>query len=298
MKKFDLSRSLLYIPAYNQKYILSALKSEADVLILDLEDSVPFSQKRNARKQLKEVSKSLSDFPGQVIIRINSIENESQVIEDLKSVNLNSIDGLMLPKVNNQEDLDYYEKMMFSCLGENSLYFIPIIETALAMFSLDTIARHSRVKSLAFGGEDYLTNIQGKYGKSNTIFDHARMQIILAAKAFGKKVIDTPFLALDDDMRFIDNIKQASELGFDGKQCIHPLQVKIVNQVMSPDEVEYKQSLKIISKINEAKTLGKGVAIFNGKMIGPPMVKRAKAIVQLYDLIEEKVNFHKRKYNK
>lgn len=288
MTKFDLMRSFLYVPAYNEKYVLSALQSEADVVILDLEDSVPFSQKEQARENLIKAIAESENFNGHIIVRLNSLEAQEQVLEDLKFIDIHSVDGFMLPKVNNVKDLVMYERLIDQQFGENDLYFIPLIETALVMLHLKEIAQFTRVKGLAFGGEDYITDLHGKHGKSKTIFEFARAQIVIAARAFNKIAIDTPFLALDDHVGFMNAIENANELGFDGKQCIHPSQLQRLNQALTPNEEEYKQSLKIVSKIDEAEEHGKGVVIFNGKMIGPPMVKRAQNVIKLYESIQMK----------
>ncbi len=288
MTKFDLMRSFLYVPAYNEKYLFSALKSEADVVILDLEDSVPFFQKKKARENVQKVTTNRSQFNGHIIVRLNSLEAHEQVLEDIKYINTEGIDGFMLPKVNNVNDLLYYEKLINQQLGKNELYFIPLIETASVMNHLTEIAEFPRVKGMAFGGEDYITDLHGKHGKSTTLFEFARVQIIIATRAFGKIAIDTPFLALDDYEGFMESVENAFHLGFDGKQCIHPSQIKRLNKALTPNEEEYKQSLKIKSEIDKAKKSGKGVAIFNGKMIGPPMVKRAKNIINLYESVHTK----------
>lgn len=288
MTKFDLMRSFLYVPAYNEKYLFSALKSEADVVILDLEDSVPFFQKKKARENVQKVTTNRSQFNGHIIVRLNSLEAHEQVLEDIKYINTEGIDGFMLPKVNNVNDLLYYEKLINQQLGKNELYFIPLIETASVMKHLTEIAEFPRVKGMAFGGEDYITDLHGKHGKSTTLFEFARVQIIIATRAFGKIAIDTPFLALDDYEGFMESVENAFHLGFDGKQCIHPSQIKRLNKALTPNEEEYKQSLKIKSEIDKAKKSGKGVAIFNGKMIGPPMVKRAKNIINLYESVHTK----------
>lgn len=288
MTKFDLMRSLLYVPAYNEKYLLSALKTEADVVILDLEDSVPYSKKGKARENLKKVSAESENFNGHIIVRLNSLEAHEHVLEDLKFIDIHSVNGLMLPKINNGNDLVMYEELIEQQFGKNNLYFIPLIETALVMLHLKEIAQYPRVKGLAFGGEDYITDMHGKHGKSATIFEFARAQIVIAARAFNKIAIDTPFLALDDHVGFMNAIENANELGFDGKQCIHPSQLLRLNQALTPNEEEYKQSLKIVSKIGEAEEQGQGVVVFNGKMIGPPMVKRAQNLIKLYESIQMK----------
>ena len=291
MVKFDLMRSYLYVPAYNQKYLTSALQSEADVLILDLEDSVPYSQKGKARETIQKLINEKTKFNGHIIVRLNSLDNEEQVLEDLKYININSIDGFMLPKVNHVDDIKTFENLIEKLLGKNDLYFIPLIETSLVMYHLKDIAAYSCVKGLAFGGEDYITDLHARHGKSTAIFDYARVQIINAARAYGKIAIDTPYLALDDHIGFMSSLENASELGFDGKQCIHPSQLGRLNQTLTPNKIEYEHSLKIVSKIAEAKHSGKGVIIFNGKMIGPPMVKRAENIIKLYESIQEKNRF-------
>ncbi|WP_413364919.1 HpcH/HpaI aldolase/citrate lyase family protein [Lysinibacillus sp. 3P01SB] len=291
MNKLKLTRSFLYVPAYIESYIDSALASDTDVIILDLEDSVPFFKKEKARKNILNNLLKLSLFKGQIIVRINNLENETEVKKDLNYLKDLQFEGIMLPKINVIEDLEKYDALISEMLNKEDLYYIPLIETALSMIHLDSITKFSKVEGLAFGGEDYITDLQGKHGKTTILFDYARIQIVIAAKAYQKIAIDTPFLALDEHIEFVESVKKASELGFDGKQCIHPSQIHRVNEILTPHEDEYHQAVKIVSKINEAEEKGKGVAIFNGKMIGPPMVKRAKKLITIYEKIKEKSRY-------
>lgn len=285
--KYNLFRSLLFVPAYSERYIKSAFKSETDVVILDLEDSVPISMKNQARENISNIEKYIGAFSGQVIIRINELTDQNEVVKDIKSIN-QYIDGLMLPKIINVDDIYRYETFVRREIENNKLYFIPLIENAKVLFQLENILMNANVRGIAFGGEDFITDINGLHGEESRVFNYPRAQMVIAAKAYGKLVIDTPFLKIDDFAGVERTSVIARELGFDGKLSIHPLHSKKINQIFSPSIEELIHAKKILKLIKDSNLFGKGVAMIDGKMVGPPMEKRARKIVEMDEQIKIK----------
>ncbi len=285
-------RSMLFVPAYNKKFLDSALRKNADALILDLEDSVPEVYKADAREILHEYLKK-EEFQNRVIfIRLNPIES-GLLLEDLEvSMNTN-VNGFVLSKIYTNEDIQYYDNLISKYeenheIKKGHFKFLPLIETTSAVLDVYNIAKASdRIIGLAFGGEDFLNDLHGIHGEPPRTFDYPRAKIALAARSAGVLPIDTPYLDLHDDDGFIKEESVSFEMGFAGCMLIHPSQIGLANSCFMPCEEEVEKSRRIFAAIREAEKKGSGVAMLDGKMIGPPMRKRAEKVLELIKLVGE-----------
>lgn len=285
-------RSMLFVPAYNKKFLDSALRKNADALILDLEDSVPEVYKADAREILREYLKK-EEFQNRVIfIRLNPIES-GLLLEDLEvSMNTN-VNGFVLSKIYTNEDIQYYDNLISKYeenheIKKGHFKFLPLIETTSAVLDVYNIAKASdRIIGLAFGGEDFLNDLHGIHGEPPRTFDYPRAKIALAARSAGVLPIDTPYLDLHDDDGFIKEESVSFEMGFAGCMLIHPSQIGLANSCFMPCEEEVEKSRRIFAAIREAEKKGSGVAMLDGKMIGPPMRKRAEKVLELIKLVGE-----------
>ena len=285
-------RSMLFVPAYNKKFLDSALRKNADALILDLEDSVPEVYKADAREILREYLKK-EEFQNRVIfIRLNPIES-GLLLEDLEvSMNTN-VNGFVLSKIYTNEDIQYYDNLISKYeenheIKKGHFKFLPLIETTSAVLDVYNIAKTSdRIIGLAFGGEDFLNDLHGIHGEPPRTFDYPRAKIALAARSAGVLPIDTPYLDLHDDDGFIKEESVSFEMGFAGCMLIHPSQIGLANSCFMPCEEEVEKSRRIFAAIREAEKKGSGVAMLDGKMIGPPMRKRAEKVLELIKLVGE-----------
>jgi len=296
-KKY-LLRSMLFVPTYKKKFLDKALQTDADALILDLEDSVPNIFKQEARLNVREYLEQ-GRFKGvQVFVRLNSIESEL-LLEDLKYVLHNDIDGFMLSKIYTQDDMIYYDKLITQLESENNsaeghFKFIPLIETTSAVMDVYNIAKVSkRTIALAFGGEDFLNDLEGLHGDPPRAFDYPRAAIAIAARAAGIEPIDTPYLAIRDYEGFVKEETISFELGYAGCLVIHPEQIELANICFTPRAEEVELSKQIIKCIEESKEMGSGVAMLGNKMIGPPMEKRARKVIDKMELIRNKSKLYK-----
>lgn len=281
-----LLRSMLYIPGYKERYLTNVDSLNADAIIFDLEDSVPVIYKEKARENLRYFFNNHQNHRSRFFVRLNSIESK-MLLEDLKYVMLDSVDGFMLTKIYTENDMVYYDKLFSQLENDNGFYngkfkFVPLIETASAVLDSYKIARSTkRNVALAFGGEDFLTDIVGFHGNPPKGLDYARSHIALAARSAGIIPIDTPYLKVKDIDGFNEEERLSFEIGFGGCQCLHPMQVKYANICFWPTEDELREAKLIVDAIDESSSKGSGVAMFEGRMIGPPMEKRARNIINL-----------------
>lgn len=290
---YTLLRSLLFVPAYSTKFIDSGLKTDADAIILDLEDSVPIKYKREARATIKKYVENKKFKGKQVFVRLNSIDSKL-LFNDLEYVLAKDIDGFMISKVQTAADLNYYDKLITQLEHEHDIQlghfkFLPLIETASAVLDVFNIARSTnRNIALCFGGEDFLQDIQGLHGTPPRAFDYPRAQIALAARSAGILPIDTPFLNFRDKKGFLEEEETSFEMGFAGVLLIHPSQISLANECFMPAEQEIERSYEIINAIEAAEKTGSGVALLEGAMIGPPMRKRAEKVISMVNLLKDK----------
>ena len=287
-----LLRSMLFVPAYRRKFIDSALKTNADALIIDLEDAVPFEYKADARVILKEYILNGAFRDKKVFVRLNAIESK-MLFEDIEVVLYEDIAGVMLTKVYSEEDMIYYDKLFAQFEQEKGLEvghfkFLPLIETTAAVLNVYSIAKASkRTIAVCFGGEDFLNDLEGLHKEPPRTFDYPRATIAIAARAAGVLPIDTPYLALDNQEGFIKEEKISFEMGFAGALLIHPKQIELAHECFMPEEDEITRSIEIGKAIQEAEKTGSGVAMLNGKMIGPPMRKRAQKVLHIVELAKK-----------
>ena len=287
-----LFRSLLFVPAYRKKFIDSALKTDADALIIDLEDAVPLEYKADARVILKEYILGGCFSARQVFVRLNSIESR-MLFEDIETILHPDIAGVMLTKVYSADDMIYYDKLFTQYeqekgLEEGHFKFLPLIETTAAVLNVYEIAAATtRTIAICFGGEDFLNDLEGLHKVPPRTFDYPRAQIAIAARAAGILPIDTPFLDLHNEEGFINEENISFEMGYAGALLIHPKQIPLAHSCFVPKEDEVQRSEAIVAAIKEAEKTGSGVAMLNGKMIGPPMRKRAEKVLRIMELIEK-----------
>lgn len=288
-------RSLMFVPGHNLKLMNSAIKSEADILLVDLEDSVqPKSNKQVARDNIVDfVSKSKFDnfhiFP-----RVNDRES-GELLKDITQLTIDGIDGFMYPKAKTGEDIYFFDKLLETIEYEKgfeigTFKIIALIETASAVLHAEEICKASkRVIAIAFGNEDYLTDIQGiNDEEASTIFT-ARSLIAIAARSQNIIPIDTVHIKVHDLEDLEYNLKIAKKLGFEGMLVLHPKELELVHKYFSPTEEEVKAAKEMVNAFEESQKKGVGVAIVNGKFVGPPLVKNAYNVLNKHNKIEEKI---------
>jgi citrate lyase subunit beta/citryl-CoA lyase len=279
----------MFVPGFTRKFLDKAIGFNADALLLDLEDSVPVPCKDDARIFIREYLDG-DKFPQQVFIRVNDIDS-GMLTKDLEAVLHENTDGLMFTKVRDENDIIYFDKLLTQY--EHNLGFpigkfkmLPLIEMGSAILRAHQIATASpRMIGLAFGGEDYLTDLDGLHKEHGTSLIVPRSLIVIAARSAHLDVLDTPYLDIRNIEGFRKEVEQARELGFSGQLLLHPTQIEITNEVFSPSVDEIAEARRIITAIQESSAQGQGTTLLDGKLVGPPMLKRAQKVLAKADRI-------------
>ena len=292
VNKAPLWRSLLYMPANNEKFIAKAQSRGADAIILDLEDSVAPDDKLKAREICENVIPELVNGPSDILVRINA--PLGLAVRDIEAVTQPGVKGLLLPKVESAGILVAMDELLTSLEGERGINIgqirtIPMLETPKALLSAKRIAGSiNRNIGLILGGEDFATSA-GLYPSAETL-SYPKIQMALAAKAAGLMplgILDTVADFSDADYMF-EIAKKSANFGFEGATCIHPTMVDALNRGFSPTQEEVNEALLIIRVMEDAWKKNHGAAQIDGKMVDMPVYKRAKALVRREKLIDEK----------
>lgn len=293
MKEY-LMRSLLFVPAHNQKLMDSATKVDADVLLFDIEDSVqPIENKQIARNLVVEmVKKGL--FKGKTIFpRINDRES-GQLLRDVTELTIDGIEGFMYPKAKNGDDIYFFDKLLETIEYEKNIpvgtfKIIPLIETASAVLNAQDICNSSpRVVAIAYGSEDFIADLEGQHDLEHESLFVPRNLIAMAARACKVIPIDTVHVRVKDLEDLENNLILSKKLGYEGMLCLNPIELPLVHRYFSPTEQDIYEAKEILRLDKEARENNQGVAIMNGKFVGPPFVLKANKILKKHNNINRK----------
>lgn len=281
--KDRLRRSRLYLPGNEPKYFINAGLHEPDGLILDLEDSVAPTQKDAAQILVRNALRSVNFYNAERMVRINQLPKG---LDDLKFIVPHNVHVILIPKCEAAEQVKEIEKEIDKLKKQydvkNDVYFMPIIESAKGVVKSYEIASASKYNSaLAIGLEDYTADIGTQRTEEGKESFYARTMVVNAARAAGIQPIDTVYSDITNMEGLRESVLEAKSLGFEGKGCIHPRQVKVVHEAFSPTESEIEKAKVIVNAFEEAEKKGLGVVSIGSKMIDAPVVKRAKKIISL-----------------
>ncbi|CAA0101183.1 HpcH/HpaI aldolase/citrate lyase family protein [Zhongshania aliphaticivorans] len=282
-------RSMLFLPAHVEKFVAKAHTRGADACILDLEDSVPLSQKAEARAMVAAGAQTIAAHNIGVLVRVNNDENN--LIADLDAVVNPSVAAIVLPKVNDAaivalvaERLDALEAKLGMRVGHT--YIIAQIEDVRALPNLDEIAvSSSRLLGMSLGSEDFSASAC-MAPIPETLFAPNQM-VAFACRRAGILPFGFPASIADysDAQAFARTVKLASQLGFVGAFCIHPSQAHMLNEGFSPSSEELEHATGLLAAFAEAEREGRGAFAYKGKMVDPPVVARAEELLRRADAI-------------
>jgi len=280
----QLFRSLIFVPGNNSKFLEKAKKLEADIVCFDLEDSVPDKEKKQARKLIKTVLKSHSEYFSSIFVRTNS-PISGKIPDDLKEIVQKGIDGIVIPKVNNVLELKRIEKNLQSLEKTRKLktiQIIPSIESAEGVVNTFSIASYSkRVSAVIFGVFDLLNDLRIEYTKDPEGSKYSRAKIPVDAKAAGVASIDAIWQDLKDIKGLEKDCKTGKSLGFTGKSLIHPDQISTTHKIFYPTQSEILWAEKVCKFYLESIKKGKGATTVEGKMVDEVHFKQAEAILNI-----------------
>lgn len=286
-----LMRSLLFVPAHNERLLESALKRDADVFLLDIEDSVqPAPNKQIARDNIKKYIIEGKFKNRKVFPRVNDRES-GHLLQDVYQLTIDGVEGFMYPKSQKGEDIYFFGKLLETIEFEKGIpqytfKIIALIETPGAVLNIQEICKAcpERLVAVAFGCEDYMTELGGKHDVEGSSIFAARSMIAMGAKANKVVPIDTVHIRVHDLEDLERNLIIGRNLGFEGMLVLNPKELPLVHQYYSPTEEEVAWATEMLTLSDEAVALGKGVAVKDNKFIGPPMVKMAKKILLKHQL--------------
>jgi citrate lyase subunit beta/citryl-CoA lyase len=281
--KDRLRRSRLYLPGNEPKYFVNAGLHNPDGVILDLEDSVSPIQKDAAQLLVRNALRSVDFYGGERMVRINQIPKG---LDDLKFIVPHNVHVILIPKCETAEQVIEIEKEVDRLKQlhkiKNNIYFMPIIESAKGVIKSFEIASASKNNcALAVGLEDYTADIGTQRTDAGKESFFARSMVVNAARAAGIQAIDTVYSDVFNMGGLRDSVFEAKSLGFEGKGCIHPRQIKVVHESYDPTKEENEKAKKIVLAFEDAEKKGLGVVSVGSKMIDPPVVKRAQKTIDL-----------------
>jgi citrate lyase subunit beta / citryl-CoA lyase len=288
-------RSVLAVPASNLGMAEKALASQADAVFLDLEDAVAPDEKAEARGKIVQVLQELDWGDRPTLYRSNALDTPyfyRDVIEVVEEAG-DRLDSILIPKVQRPEDLHVaatllYQTELSAGLEPGKIRIEGQIESARGLVSVDGIASATgRLMALHFGPGDFAASVRmpltsiGVMDEWDEVypghrFHYAMQRIVVAARAADLRAVDGPVADYRDEDGLRKSCLLARSLGFDGKWCIHPVQIETVNEVFQPTEEETEWAKKVLKAYEEASAAGRGAITLDGHMIDAASIRMAR----------------------
>ena len=315
-----INRSEQAVPGSNTRFMENAAKGDADVVFLDLEDSVAVDDKERARKQVIEALHDLDWSGRSVSVRINGLDTEYMYrdVVDVVEQAGDRLDLIMIPKVGTAGDVYAIDALVSGIEAAKRITkpigFELIIETALGMQNLHEIAAASpRIESLHFGVADYTASTQARtvsIGGANAeyhvltdpdeqgeravhwgdMWHYAIARIVVAARANGLRPVDGPFGDISDPAGYDAQARRSAALGCEGKWVIHPSQMDAAHAIFSPGVEELDKAQEILDAMTQAQLEGRGAVSLHGKMIDLASVRQAENLLNKAAAISAKAS--------
>ena len=280
----SLRRSSLSIPGNNMRMLAKGADSPADVVVPDLEDSVPPSEKESAREHIREALKSL-DFSGKErALRVNGLSTPF-AYRDLVLAVETGVEAVVIPKVESPQDIIFVDQILThlerDMKAESMVTIQVLIESARGVQAVDEISRASgRLTALIFGVGDYIANVGGasfdKIEEAESMLLYPRSRIVIAAASAGLDALDSVYLNFRDTEGLKIDAMRGFRMGFHGKWAIHPSQIDPINEVFTPTLDEFRKAKELVEAYEEAKAKGRGVIVIDNRMVDEANVVLAR----------------------
>ena len=278
-------RSALYMPGINQKAMDKALNLDCDAVVLDLEDAVEVSKKEDSRQLVIRQIENNDYGPRVVVVRVNDLGTKWGE-QDVAAVANLPIQAILVPKVSEIRDISRVVDLLNRLGSELPIWIM--VETPLAIININELARQPRVTALVMGTSDLVVDLCAEHLEKRQNISYALQRSIIAARAFGKKILDGVHL----DFRDLDSLRNVCRLGksmgFDGKTLIHPDQIPVANDAFSPSEAELDKAKRVIDAWRSAQTRGSGVVELDGTLVESLHVEEAKRLISFFSEISER----------
>jgi citrate lyase subunit beta/citryl-CoA lyase len=279
-------RSLLFVPGNKASMLEKALALRPDALVPDMEDSVPGAEKANARETIRSWLPRLAATGIPVIPRVNALDTD-WIEADLAAVVGAHVLGVSVGKVRAAADIAAISRLIADLerragLAIGTLRLLPWIETAEAIVDVSAICCASeRIVGVAFGGEDFTNDMGVERLEDDSQVAYARQALCVAARAARVLALDTPSFKLRDLAGLRDSSLRAKSIGFKGRFAIHPEHIDALNDCFSPSAQEVAHAERVVAAFEEAERRGRGSTSLDGWVIDVPVVKRARALLEL-----------------
>jgi citrate lyase subunit beta/citryl-CoA lyase len=284
-------RSFLFAPGNHARKVEKVFGCGADHVILDLEDAVAKAEKVATRAMVVEALKRPRSGGGYV--RVNAYDTEF-CYGDAAAIVGPWLDGIIFPMVESREQIIAFDWLIAGLERERGLPvggidIIPIVETGKGVAAAREIAAAgTRVKRLAFGAGDYTLDMNIEWSLGESELEHARAEVVLASRAAGIEApLDTVWVHIKDMDNLAKSATRARQLGFQGKMCIYPPQVAVVNQAFTPTEVEIAFARRVVEAFEKAEREGSSSIQLDGYFIDYPIVYKARRTLELVTAIEK-----------
>lgn len=288
MMNLSMIRTALFVPGNRPDRVDKAVRTIADAVIIDLEDAVPYTAKQEAREIAQ--GKILQYSDRNIFVRINALDSEF-IRDDLKKVAIENLSCIIVPKIETGNDIRQIDKHLFKeekrkGIEPGTISIIPLIESASAVENAFQIASiktdTNRLFTLAFGAADFTLDMGISMTKTGEELFYPRARIAIACRAANiMSPLDTPVMIDIKDTKTLEaDVKTARQLGFQGKLCIHPIQLETCNRLFSPTEEEIESAQKVVRAFDQAEAAGSAVFLMDGQFVDRPVVERSKRILQ------------------
>ena len=276
-------RSCLYMPGINTRALEKGKTLPADVLILDLEDSVAPEVKDQARSNIERAISARDFGHREVLVRINNLDTEWGR-NDLSMAVDAAADGLLAPKVTSGTDVHQLDAAMSDAGAPTDMGLWVMIEMPMAILNIGDIAaaaKSTRLCGLIMGTNDLAKETGAQFTADRAAFQTALGLTLNAARAYGIAAIDSVYNDINNDSGLMAECRQGRMLGFDGKTLIHPGHLAITNQVFSPDPEQIVWAQELITAFALPENQGQGVIKVNGKMAELLHLQQARRLVAI-----------------
>ncbi|HSQ17068.1 MAG TPA: CoA ester lyase [Anaerolineales bacterium] len=281
-------RALLYTPGDDLKKITKAAALGVDCLCMDIEDGVAFSRKAEARQTIVEALQALDFGRSERLVRINAVGSGMED-RDLQAIFTAGAhvrpDGVVLPKAETAGQVQWVSAQIAAAEARfgwpaGGIALIIQIETAPGLVNIrEVLSADPRLQAVIFGAEDLAASMGAKRTPAGWEVFYARGAVVAHAAAFDLQAIDMVYVDFHDQAGLEAEARQGAQMGYEGKQIIHPNQVAPVQQAFTPDEAEIAQARRVMEAFQQHDQAGRGAFALDGKMVDAPIVKAAARIL-------------------